>query len=405
MINKSFIWIGLGSILLFSCNGPKNFNYWEKASVVAQRVAVDGGELITLEPTLLKDTIIFPLSHFMEEIEIVKLDDRNEALLFESPVIISDNFILVQSGRNPKGDYNSSIPLPCKLFDKTGKFIADIGAIGQGPGEYNLIYSMQIDERNQRIYLMPWMTDKILVYDLTGKSLEPVRLPYRSAKGVFKVEGDKVTVAVLPFPQIESIAWTQTLDGEIINEIPAAHLTIAFDFSNEIESTQNTENMDLSFWYWPAKTDTLYHIDLSKKHLIPAFTTNFKKENLEPHSYVEWPDYFVGNTSTVVYVSGDGGNRTEGKEPAFYIVDKETLKGAYLRIENDYFGGETMDPLFIFNKGYFSRNIDPGNLEEWIDKILKSSKLDDKMRNKLTQIKAKIGPDDNNYVVFARMKN
>ncbi|MDH6534744.1 6-bladed beta-propeller [Parabacteroides sp. 52] len=403
--NKKMLCIGLTALLLSSCNGTKDQAYWENAPVVAEKVQMPGGELIRFNPALLKDTIVFPLSHFMEEIEIVKLDDKDEALLYEAPVTISENYILVKSGRNPRGDYRSSVPLPCKLFDKKGKFISNIGAIGQGPGEYNLIYSMQIDEKNQRIYLMPWQTDKILVYDLTGKSLEPIRLPYRSNKGIFKVEGDRVGVAVLPFPQIPSVAWIQTLDGEVLHEIPAGHLSLPFDFSNEIQSTQNSPDMDLSFWYWQPRPDSLYHIDLQKGELNPRFTANFKKDELEPHSYMEWPNHFLGTTSTVVHITGPEGERKEGKEPAFYIVDKKTLKGAFLRLENDYMGGENMGyPIYTFQKGYYAKNMDPGNLEEWIEKILKSDKLDDKMRQKLTDIMKNISPDDNNYILYAKMK-
>lgn len=390
-------------LCVIGCN-PKE-SLLNEAPVVAEKMVVDGGELISLDPSLLKDTVTVPLSMLIEDFEIIKLDDRDDALVYPSPLIVSDNYILIQSARNPKGDYNSSIPLPCKLYDKKGKFLCDIGAIGQGPGEYQLIYHMQINEANQRIYLLPWQSDKILVYDMSGNVLEPIRLPYRSNKGVFKVEGDKVTVAVLPFPNIASIAWIQTVNGEILHEIPSGHLSIPFDFSNEIESSQNTGAFDLSFWYWPAKQDTLYHVDSEKGILVPRFTAKFEKDKIEPHSYMEWPNHFVGNTSTIYYVTDGQGERTEGKKPAYYIVDKQTLKGSFFRLENDYFGGIAIEwPLYVLNKGYYANNMDPGDLEEWLEKVLKSDKLSQNTRTKLTTIKDSIEPDDNNYVIYAKAK-
>jgi len=394
-----FLFLLLGT----GCENKKGTSYWENAPVVAERVSLgDRGEMIALDPALLRDTITFPISYFMEEMEIVKLDGSDGALVDEAPLIISDNYILLKN--------SSQSQTPCKLFDKKGKFIGDVGKIGQGPGEYQNIYSMQIDETSKRIYLLPWMGDNLLVYDLDCQSLPPIRLPYRANKGIFKVEGDKVTVAVLPFPNIPTLAWTQTLEGEVLYEIPANHLHVAYDFSNEIESSQNTSDMDLSFWFWPTRIDSLYHIDTERGILLPKFTANFKEEDMEPHSYLEWPGYFVGNTK-VIYtssISDDAGNsatKNIGTKNEFYIVDKNSLKGAFLRIENDYWGGAVEEwPIFLFNRGYYARNMDPGNMEEWIDKTLKSKKLADPVRQKLTRIKESIGPDDNNYIVYAKMK-
>lgn len=403
--NNLFVSVFVLSLgLTMGCHSRKDAAYWDNAPVVAERV----GELITLDPTLLKDTIVFPLSFFVEDLQIVMLDARDEALVYPTQVMLSDNYILVQSGKKEASsfeEWQSTIPMPCKLFDKTGRYIADIGAIGQGPGEYNMIYSMQIDEAGQRIYLLPWQSDKILVYTLDGEVLEPIRLPYAANKGIFHVEGDRVTVGILPFPEIPSVVWTQSLTGEVVYEIPASHLEMEFDFSNEIESKQNTTAMDLAFWFWPARVDSLYHIDKKMGTLVPRFTANFKENKVKPHSYVEWPNYFAGNTSTIVTITDGEGVRQEGEKPAYYIVDKETLRGAFFRIENDFMGGEDMDfPIYQFNHGYYSRNMDPGNLEEWIEKCLKSETLTEAMRTKLTDILQAIGPDDNNYVVYAKMK-
>lgn len=405
-MKSSTIWIIVAGMIVCSCNGSGKYNLWENAPVVASTVMVDGEEMINLDLSLLKDTIVFPLSYFMEEFEIVKLSDEDDALVYPAPTIVSDNYILVQSGRNPRGEYRASVPIPCRLFDKKGNFLTNIGAIGQGPGEYNLVYSMQIDEKNERIYLMPWQTDKIFAYDLSGKFLEPIRLPYRAPKGVFKVEGNIVTVAIIPFGNNPSVAWVQTLEGEVLHEIPAGHFVVQ-DFSNEVTATLNTEAFDLSFWNWPARIDSLYHIDTGKGKLIPRFTANFtrKGNEVDMHSYIEWPGYFLGNTSEQYYVTDANGARTEGKKPAYYLIDKKTHKGAFFRMEDDYVDGKSVEyPLHFFNKGYHVRNLEPAALLEWIEDALKSDIMSDKMRKKLTKIKDDMDENDNNYIVYAAMK-
>lgn len=67
------------------------------------------------------DTVRIPLSFFTEKLEIVKLDSRDEALVGQTGVTISDNYILV----------HGSQPNPFKLFDRKGNFLTNIGAIGQ----------------------------------------------------------------------------------------------------------------------------------------------------------------------------------------------------------------------------------------------------------------------------------
>lgn len=400
--NENLMLIIFSSVLLVTgCGKHKDMGYWEDAPIVAEKVNVNGAELISFDPALLKDTITIPISHLMGEIEIVKLDDTDEALVGEDPIVISENYILVKN--------SSRTQTPCKLFDKKGNFIGNVGAIGQGPGEYRNIYSMQIDEAGGRIYLLPWFGDYLLAYDLKGQPVTPVKLPYRANKGIFSVKGDKVTVAVLPFPDIPVVAWIQTLAGEVLHEIPAGNLAVARDFSNEIISAQNTADMDLSFWFWPTRIDTLYHINTMQGTLMPRFTANFDIDNMEPHSYAEWSDYFVGNTK-VIYESSvsssDGAtlSKSVGTKNEYYVVDKKTLKGAFLRVENDYWGGIEEWPIYLFDKGYYARNMDPGNMEEWIEKILKSQVISEQLRQKLTEIRSAIGANDNNYVVYAKMK-
>lgn len=55
-----------------------------------------------------------------------------------------------------------------------GIFLTNIGAIGQGPGEYQMVYDVKLDEANNRIYILPWNASQLLVYDLQGNVLDPI---------------------------------------------------------------------------------------------------------------------------------------------------------------------------------------------------------------------------------------
>lgn len=108
---------------LFACGDKPRVNYLENAPVVATRVLIDGEEMIEMDPSLLKDTVVIPLSYFTEELQVIKLDGRDEALTGAPYAYVSENYIMTQMS----GD------IPFKLFDKQGNYLADVGAIGQGP--------------------------------------------------------------------------------------------------------------------------------------------------------------------------------------------------------------------------------------------------------------------------------
>ena len=134
----------LGSLLIItiatSCGtGDKNQSAQTddplaNSPIVGQYVQAGTDKVMSCDQKLLADTVRIPLSFFTEKLEIVKLDSRDEALVGQTGVTISDNYILVH-GRRPN---------PFKLFDRKGNFLTNIGAIGQGPGEYQMVYDVKL---------------------------------------------------------------------------------------------------------------------------------------------------------------------------------------------------------------------------------------------------------------------
>lgn len=49
--------------------------------VVAQYVQIGNDKVLSCDQKLLKDTVSFPLSHFTEEMDIIKLDNSDKALI------------------------------------------------------------------------------------------------------------------------------------------------------------------------------------------------------------------------------------------------------------------------------------------------------------------------------------
>ena len=165
------------AIALAACSGNEKGKLVEfetgklgELPVVAHSVEVDGQKMTVCNLSLLKDTIDLPLSYWVEDFEPVKLDGKDEALVGQGSVCVSDNYILVGRANN----------VPCKLFRRDGSYVGCVGSIGQGPGEYTMVYDMQIDEQAGHIYLLPWNAKSIFIYDLTGKYIKDIPLPLDS---------------------------------------------------------------------------------------------------------------------------------------------------------------------------------------------------------------------------------
>lgn len=384
-------------------SSPQAGDAFANCPVVGKYVQVGNDTVLSCDQNLLTDTISLPLSFFAEEMEIIKLDNKDAALVGQAGLTISDNYILAHSGYPPTA---------FKLFDRKGTYITNIGSVGEGPGEYKFVYDAQIDELNQRIYLMPRESDKLLVFDMQGKVLEPIPLGYHCPKARFWVDPTKgiITVATLPLSIAPAIIWTQDMTGKHLQDVAPGHLTVKRDTPNQefLHSSNLPDVFNVGLYsMFPAQVDSLYQYDRENNRLKPVFTFNHTKTDPVPwHGYFEWPNHFVGEFSEPpierkteekrVYIQG---------QTYHYIIDKKSGKGAYFKLYNDYCGDMPISwPNYIFNKGSFARSIEPGNLLTDIENALKNQDIPDAMRKKLTDLQTSIDDNDNNYVMIAKLR-
>ena len=138
------------------------------------------------------DTIDIPLSELVEDCRIVRFETSDEALFKAWWIEVSDNYICVRQQSNV-----------VKLYDKDGKFLCNIGAMGNGPGEYPVtIYDVSIDERGGHIFLSLFYGKKIMMYGLDGKWIKDINLPGQINKPKIEVNADgTLSVVHMPFEE------------------------------------------------------------------------------------------------------------------------------------------------------------------------------------------------------------
>ena len=358
--------------------------------VVAQQViTLNGDTIIVCDLSLLKDTIDLPLSTFVSDFELVDLGEDEEALIKETSgggsIAVSPNYIGIYSGTG------------YKLFDKTGKYITSLSARGQGPNEYAFsIYDSYIDEKNDRAYLLPMNGNKILVYDLKGNAQPYIPFAHETTKGKFYVDEQKklLYVANMPFSDTASTFWMQDFEGKLIKEIIAGHLTIVPpDFSNDINVSMNTEEIDYSVFHWKNTVDTLYHYNEADNRLAPSFTVNFK-DNPILHDYIELPDYYL---IRLIEIESD-------YRYIYGLIDKKTLKGNYIKLKLDMLGNIDAPAWAIFERGLYTANIYAYYLQGQCDRLSDLSSLPSGIAKYIQDLQQNDCEDLNNIILIGRLK-
>lgn len=364
------------------------------------------GELISVNFNRVSQAPAMNISELAGEPEFIALDNRVEAFATGYTYAFSDHYICI--GASMRG--------PAKLYDRaTGKFLRDVGAIGRGPGEYlNTYGSPRIDEEDGTIWLLPWQTKTLLGFDIaTGKFKKEVPLKYGVPKGQFQVDSKAgtVTVAALPFrDMVPVIAWQQDMQGNVLWEIPAGHLTMTPEFSNEIESSGNVEEVfDLSLITWGGGQDSLYVIN--EGAVNPVYTIDFHTKEMESedynlnvnedapiHSYIMLPGHFI--TSVSYPVKTEWGFST-GK-PEYVITDRRTGESIKTTFYNDYLAKET--DYVSFTGGYWYSVLDPETFTEDAEKALKEGNLSDESKARIQEILDGLTPESNNILMLAPLK-
>ena len=375
---------------------------WEKLPIVAERIDANGHPLIVCHPEKLTDSIRIPLSQLVEDLEIVRLENKDEAYVRNTSIRISDNYILLHSSRN----------MPFKLFDRKGKFVCDIGSVSRLPGGYSQIYDFQLDEAHNRIYLMPWNATELKVYDLQGHVQPSIPLnnpdekPWKLPKSVFHMDGDKqeVTVFTLPWENNPRMVWVQDFQGRVLKEQAPTPFNLTNTYSYEIHHNYNTPHFDFSLLdFAPQKEDTLYHYESATNRLLPAFTLDFPEGKIQIHDHQELPTCIVG--TLIGRMEEVGLTTTETRGHIDFIVDKRTLRGGRYQVYNDFLGNIPVYWMDESRHGYYARNLSPAMLKGELKAALLRSDLTPSIRQKVSRLLESINVErDNNYLMIGKLK-
>lgn len=363
--------------------------------VVGEDTVVVGKILAETEPVTLLSSEVF------DEFNLIKLEDTDDALTGGGPTWVSSDHIIIWDCNNSK----------IKLYNRKGKFIANVGAKGQGPGEYNIApYFITIDEKKGRIYMMEYNSKQINAYNVSdGTFIESIPLAFNSPKGFCKVDSDKglITVASIQFKGFEpsSPVWVQDFEGNLVSSVNRLDLGITPDFSNEISPSMTYDGSQIyhsQALITQLIADTLYRSD--GKTLHPEFTYDFGKK-VPMHRLNAFPKFYVLTTYGDPVMVSENSWIVGGEMP--FVIERESLKGAPAELMIDQLGTLSFKNGWqqMSTPGYFSQSYDPGDLLDMLNAAPDSHPLANKEGLKRMEgLRNSIDPEGNNYVLIGHWK-
>ena len=182
---------------------------------VAEWKVVEGDSVMVADVNKAEVETTLPLEMIADDYQVIKLDKEAEEYSILSDAFITEGYIGISNYSNE----------PFRLFKKDGTFLRQIGALGEEEnGKYRVVSNAQIDEANNRIYIMPENIKEVpmskrkierkapilLAYDLKGNFLHEIPLVCWVGFGSsFKVDAQKGEIIAIGNP-LGSLGGTVT---------------------------------------------------------------------------------------------------------------------------------------------------------------------------------------------------
>ena len=395
MIRMKNVWFCMVACLsMVACTSIKEGSTLDQCNVVASKVVTDGDTLVVCDVSKIEQQIKLPLSTLVKDWKLLKLENSSkEAMVQPAYIYPSEKYILIHPA-----EYNRET----MLFDKTGKYLFDIGRKGNGPGEIVLdIADIEMDEDNDCVYIRDHKPSRILKFRLsTGEYLTEIPLSYsRAIDFLLNPKDETLIVSCWPHKRIEDgipWIWKQDFQGNILLELPKK----AFNKDYWYEFWLWNRNDEIVFvdFNIPGRQDTLWHYDIPSNRLKPYFTVDFGSE-IPNHQYEDTSDFYL------VSLLNDPGMSEALNIKKRFLIDKKTLKGAYVDIVLDGYGDFSITHRWMyFRNNYFTLALEPHQVAETCEKLLAHPEnLTQEEKRNLQELLDGITEDDNAFILYGKI--
>lgn len=343
-------------------------------------IMVNGDKMYAFSLNELRsDTNIIALSSLVEDCDLVQLETNDDTYVNPWFTTVTDKYIGVRQRDNR----------PYMLFDRSGKFITNVGSQGGGPGEYTIsLYDDIIDDKNELVYLTSMNSDKIMVYNTSGQFLRDIVAPIRLQKPKMFLEDGILTVIHMPFGNQAIAAQFNASTGEVLRGLTSPSHLVVRSFDGEIFNTRNVPGV---FDFLHTSSDTLYHFDVKNNKIKPGFMMTFESSEKPFKQY-----YQVNKELLLTFIFGKG----------LVATDLKNKTSSWVKVVNDYCGN-MLAPTFItqLRNGYWVYNLQPEQLIENIEDRLAKKDCSENDKKILNKTLSTLEEGANNVVFIGKLKS
>lgn len=362
----------------------------------------DGAIIVdyTAATTLEEKTV--NLSDLITDYSCVQLDVDAEAYV-DKVLSVSDNYILAC-----RAVYSSSA---VKLFDrKSGKFLRDIGSVGNGLGEYPGHYTdLEIDEGRGRVYVL---SRYIMVYGVDGTFIKKVETGDDVQLASLSLDMQTGNILVSGKKGQEDIIYKISSEGDILSQVSAKG-----EYSDKPIISINEFVQDLDHQYlftneYANRDKVLFKFD--SEQMSSSLVLRLTNLGVPEVSGISEHSLFIGFGSigeyyvvldTRVEAAVSSGLDIVGHD--CYFVDKSSLKVEKVDLFNDYNLTHMSIGDIAWNNGFYLESVAAIKFVESLESVLQNLPEDaDAMSvENIKNLLKSIDEEGNAVVMFGKYKN
>ena len=320
-------------------------------------------------------------------------------------IIKSRNFFLIRN--------NSDI----YMFRFDGSFVTKIGIRGRGPDEFTVVHDVEVNPRNETIYLIDGWQQKFLVYSNTGELIRTFKYPLRASVDFEFTEDGILCYNRNSMGDIETSFILIDTMGTILRSYPNKYPWIR----NFPTSAFPSENI---FYHYGDRLikkeiycDTLYIyknkdfrpytiIDIGDRRLSPKIRTEYDFLSIDQNCLIqktlfEFAEYlyyrfgvhYDGRIEGLSFIGSKDGNLQILLDP-----EKDLI--------NDLDGGPNILPRTAWDDSTVVSWIDAFDLKTFVNsEFFKNKKPNNpKMKEEIKKLADKLKDIDNPVLIFIKFK-
>lgn len=195
------------------------------------------------------------------EIEYIPLETNENSIISRiNEIKVGEGFYLIQY-------YNTILK-----FQDDGSFVTKIGTVGRGPNEFVVAHCVDIDTKNQNIYLVSGWQKKFNVYSENGEFIRTFHSP-RNAINFRITEGGILSYSTNYIANVDTSYNLIDTDGRLIKSFPNR-----FPWNYSVQ--QGTVVFDENIFY-------RFNNQLFKKEIYSDTVYVFENLDFKPHLVIE----------------------------------------------------------------------------------------------------------------------